>query len=151
VFTRNDSTCSARSICCLLLLQVCRELAHLYHYYLHGPQGNVGSSSSAARAAGMLPSGEPAPEVAVEFMSGSRLLWRRSLCEVEDDMESTYLRAQRAKLDFTVNVPGKGKPLCMCGSTPAAVVQHMCLYEGNVPQHSRLWRSSVPTCHAVLL
>lgn len=89
--------------------QVCRELAHLYHYYLHGPQGNLPSTSSGPRrAAGLLPSGEPAPEVVVEFTCGSRLLWRRSLAEVEDDMESMYLRAQRAKLEFSVNVPGKG-------------------------------------------
>ncbi len=98
--------------------QVCRELAHLYHYYLHGPQGNVPASSSSGtrRAGGLLPSGEPAPEVVVEFTCGSRLLWRRSLCEVEDDMESMYLRAQRAKLEFSVNVPGKGvHAVSLCG------------------------------------
>ncbi len=30
-----DSDCGA---------SVCRDLAHLYHYYLHGPQGNTGAS-----------------------------------------------------------------------------------------------------------
>ncbi len=44
----------------------------------------------------------------MEFLSGARPLWRRSLAEVQDDMESLYLRAQRAQLDFTVAVPGKG-------------------------------------------
>jgi hypothetical protein len=83
---------------------VCRELAHLYHYSLHGPQGNVPGSQPAR----VLPSGEAAPEVVVEYLAGARLLWRRNLAEVGDDMETMYLGAQRARLDFTVNVPGKG-------------------------------------------
>jgi hypothetical protein len=30
---------------------VCRDLAHLYHYYLHGPSGNVGGEGSTSRGA----------------------------------------------------------------------------------------------------
>lgn len=30
---------------------VCRQLAHLYHYYLHGPSGNTGAGECALSAA----------------------------------------------------------------------------------------------------
>lgn len=39
---------------------VCRDLAHLYHYYLHGPAGNAASSSSRRTSTGR--DGEAAAE-----------------------------------------------------------------------------------------
>ncbi|GLC56261.1 hypothetical protein PLESTB_001085700 [Pleodorina starrii] len=93
---------------------VCRDLAHLYHYYLHGPAGNVGGAAGAASgrgddgAPGALPGGEVKPEICVEYLVGSRQVWRRQLAEVDDDLESRYVRAAQAKLEFELEVPGKG-------------------------------------------
>lgn len=40
-----DSDCGA---------SVCRDLAHLYHYYLHGPQGNTGASGGGGGGGGVV-------------------------------------------------------------------------------------------------
>ncbi|PNW82785.1 hypothetical protein CHLRE_06g294050v5 [Chlamydomonas reinhardtii] len=118
---------------------VCRDLAHLYHYYLHGPAGNVdaaraapgkdgglaGKDAAAAGAAGAsgggvgggsagsggqreLPGGEAMPHIVVEYMVGGRCVWRRPLVEVDDDLETRYVRAAQARLEFSLDVPGKG-------------------------------------------
>lgn len=36
-------------------------------------------------------------------------MWSQRLAEVADDLESQYLRAQKASLDFAFEVEGKGK------------------------------------------
>ncbi|EFJ52379.1 hypothetical protein VOLCADRAFT_86759 [Volvox carteri f. nagariensis] len=91
---------------------VCRDLAHLYHYYLHGPSGNVGASHSTAAGGsgppGVLPGGEVMPTIIVEYLVGSQQVWRRALAEVDDDLESRYVRAAKARMEFEVDVPGKG-------------------------------------------
>ncbi|KAG2443092.1 hypothetical protein HYH02_009506 [Chlamydomonas schloesseri] len=118
---------------------VCRDLAHLYHYYLHGPAGNVGAagisatggkegggkeaaaegsrawgSGAAVEAAGdaagrrELPGGEAMPHIVVEYLVGGRCVWRRPLVEVDDDLETRYVRAAQARLEFSLDVPGKG-------------------------------------------
>lgn len=43
-----------------------QELAHLYHYYLHGEQGNRSGGSKAMRE-GRLPNGEPFPEIVLRY------------------------------------------------------------------------------------
>ena len=40
-----------------------QELAHLYHYYLHGEQGNRGSGGKKER----LPNGEPFPDILLRY------------------------------------------------------------------------------------
>ncbi|GIL94923.1 hypothetical protein Vretimale_1033 [Volvox reticuliferus] len=91
---------------------VCRDLAHLYHYYLHGPAGNLDNSTVTASrdsaAPGVLPGGETKPIIAVEYMEGLRQLWQRDLAEVDDDLESRYVRSAKAKMEFELDVPGKG-------------------------------------------
>ncbi|KXZ46758.1 hypothetical protein GPECTOR_41g723 [Gonium pectorale] len=95
---------------------VCRDLAHLYHYYLHGPAGNTGArapggAAGGARgdpAPGFLPGGEAVPNIVVEYLDGGQPAWQRRLMDVDDDLESRYVRAAKAKLEFALEVPGKG-------------------------------------------
>jgi hypothetical protein len=117
---------------------VCRELAHLYHYYLHGSEGNQGGSGASTSGSGsnkninintvdgtantvitttkttngqqlkVLPNGEPLPEVKILHMVSDRLAWAHSLVDVNDDMETRILRTQKAELPFALDVPGKG-------------------------------------------
>lgn len=117
--------------------QVCRDLAHLYHYYLHGHHGNLGFDSdkteeaAAKRAPGkkgkrksrspagspqqpkqkrssMLPSGQAIPTILIEHHAEGSPSWEASLAEVDDDTESLYLQAQQAQLPFTLTVPEHG-------------------------------------------
>eukprot|EP00798_Chlamydomonas_sp_ICE-L_P006652 gene6652-3314_t len=78
--------------------------------------GNVrASTSSGKRKSGTLPgpsrtlpSGEPAPNIVIEYLRGTRVMWRRDLADVEDDMETRYLQAARSNFEFTLMVPGRG-------------------------------------------
>ena len=118
--------------------QVCRDLAHLYHYYLHGQYGNIASDSRQTEAAalpaaaakrgkrksrsppgdpqqlahksGMLPSGQAIPSIVIEHhVEGSiPQIWEANLADVNDDTESLYLQAQQAQLPFTLTVPDHG-------------------------------------------
>ncbi|KAL3158052.1 hypothetical protein ABBQ32_011661 [Trebouxia sp. C0010 RCD-2024] len=117
--------------------QVCRDLAHLYHYYLHGHHGNLGfdndntEEAAAKRAPGkkgkrkslspasspqqpkqkrssMLPSGQAIPTIIIEHHAEGSPSWEASLAEVDDDTESLYLQAQQAQLPFTLTVPEHG-------------------------------------------
>jgi hypothetical protein len=57
----------------------------------------------------LLPNGERIPEVRVErLLSNGSCCWARQLVQVDDDLESRYLAAQRAKLEFAVTVPNHG-------------------------------------------
>lgn len=59
---------------------LCRDLAHLYHYYLHGPSGNAKPKEGGSSQ--QLPNGERRPDIRIEHLVGSRLVWSRSLWEV---------------------------------------------------------------------
>jgi hypothetical protein len=47
-----------------------QELAHLYHYYLHGEQGNRTAGGSKAVREGRLPNGEPFPDIVLQYQVG---------------------------------------------------------------------------------
>lgn len=74
----------------------CRDLAHLYHYYLHGEQGNrqPGSNGSQAAAAHSSSQGQAqgGPTITLQCITDGRLQWDRNLAQVEDDLESCYLK-----------------------------------------------------------
>ena len=50
-----------------------QELAHLYHYYLHGEQGNRTAGGSKAMREGRLPNGEPFPDIVLRYQVGEAL------------------------------------------------------------------------------
>ena len=117
--------------------QVCRDLAHLYHYYLHGQHGNIaiecdkteGAAPQAAagkrgkrksrsptdspqqpaqKMSSMLPSGQAIPSIIIEHCTEGTPVWEANLADVNDDTESLYLQAQQAQLAFTLTVPEHG-------------------------------------------
>ena len=118
--------------------QVCRDLAHLYHYYLHGEHGNLSIDSSAAEAedavqkapkgrkgkrkspspalapeqpkkkSSTLPSGQSVPDIVIQHAADGAMAWEAHLVDVNDDTESLYLRAQQAQLPFSLTVPDHG-------------------------------------------
>ncbi|KAK9800826.1 hypothetical protein WJX73_002958 [Symbiochloris irregularis] len=106
--------------------KLCRALAHLYHYYLHGEdggknggeggsqqapsQGHKGAKDKAAQAKNQANSNQQhgQPRIVMECMVGTQLLWRTDLAEVTDDLKSRYQAAQQAQLTFNLNVPSKG-------------------------------------------
>ncbi len=83
-----------------------RDLAHLYHYYLHGETGNrapPGSQRAAPQA------GRPA--ISVRYVASGREQWAVDLTDVADDLESRYLQArQRGSLQITANSPAPMRP-----------------------------------------
>ena len=114
--------------------QVCRDLAHLYHYYLHGEHGNIVLDSSNTEDAAAkpvpgrrgkrksptaspqqpkkrscsLPSGQAIPSIIIEHHTEGSDSWAADLADVNDDTESLYLQAQKAQLPFTLTVPEHG-------------------------------------------
>ncbi len=118
--------------------QVCRDLAHLYHYYLHGEYGNVHLNSDAEEPAAqkappkqgkkgqhktpspdispgppkkkssVLPTGQALPDIVIEHIVEGNETWEAHLVDVNDDTESLYLQAQQAQFPFTLTVPDHG-------------------------------------------
>jgi len=97
---------------------LCRELAHVFHYYVHGEGGNreagapalVPDTGPAPRGAGGRGSegsspSAAAPHVSVEEWWGGECRLRRPLSQVEDCQETLLLRAARAEFHFRVAVP----------------------------------------------
>eukprot|EP00873_Tetraselmis_striata_P024857 jgi/Tetstr1/445121/TSEL_032919.t1 len=91
--------------------RLCDELAHLYHYYLHGSTGNL-SPSGASQQSRALPGGQLLPHITLQYVHYSRdletVLWTQDLKEVDTDMESLYLRKKKAEFKFSLHVPDKG-------------------------------------------
>lgn len=117
--------------------QVCRDLAHLYHYYLHGEYGNItfdstvdeiaaakppqkgkrgkrktpspdGSPRRPKKKSSTLPTGQAVPDIVIQHNKEGDQTWEARLADVNDDTESLYLRAQQAQLQFTLSVPDHG-------------------------------------------
>ena len=77
--------------------QLCRDLSHLYHYYLHGPQGSRGH-----RQAGSPARDGPLPEITIQCITGSRTAWTVNLADITDDMESQYLQVTPSLANATI-------------------------------------------------
>ena len=80
------------------MVHVCffgRDLAHLYHYYLHGERGN-------RPPAGSQPARDPPahsadrPTISVRYVANGREQWGVDLAAVTDDLESRYLQVRRS-------------------------------------------------------
>ena len=85
--------------------QLCRELAHVFHYYLHGPDGNgqqpAGDAAGAASAAPSLLQ----PVMVMEKWHASTRVFATPLRSVQDDFESELVRQGASQFTFTVRVP----------------------------------------------
>ena len=86
--------------------QLARTLAHLYHYYVHGPAGRARGRGQ--EGGGLLPGAPPPPDIALTGVVAGRVVWSTRLADVVDDLESRYLKAAKAELRFALHVPGCG-------------------------------------------
>ena len=90
-----------------LLLHASNAAVCLAHH-----QG-VGHTASCYSDGGNLPTnGEAVPDIRVERLTCASLRWASQLSAVSDDLESRYLAAARSSMDFALDVPGHGVPLC---------------------------------------
>jgi hypothetical protein len=79
-----------------------RQLAHIYHYYLHGPQGNVGGRKQRASS--------PFKQINITIhMKAGRDSKRLPLHLIEDDMQTRYIRLAKSTFEFKVDVPNAGE------------------------------------------
>ncbi|VDI33968.1 Hypothetical predicted protein, partial [Mytilus galloprovincialis] len=83
-----------------------RQLAHIYHYYIHGPQGNIDESSVKNNRA---PS--PFQNIDIEvklFMPKQTVPQVINLRDIDDDMQTLYVRSGANVFDFKATVEGSG-------------------------------------------
>lgn len=78
--------------------QLCRDLSHLYHYYLHGPQGSRGQ-----RQGGNPGRDDPLPEITIRCITGGRTAWTVNLADITDDMESQYLQVTLSSANASIS------------------------------------------------
>ena len=96
--------------------QICSELAHIYHFYLHGTEGfstalneaRDGTESQACKLC-KLPDGSALPNITLESYRDNRRLCSIQLCDVEDDVMTTHLKSQRSEFSFSMEVPTRGR------------------------------------------
>jgi hypothetical protein len=88
--------------------KICTELAHLYHYYIHGQDGNRGFNGQEGDQSSSDAGGRILLNIVVQYQKDNRLVWEKSLRDVDDDFETTLLRTQRAEFNFSLNVPEYG-------------------------------------------
>ncbi|XP_071854423.1 structural maintenance of chromosomes flexible hinge domain-containing protein 1-like isoform X2 [Apostichopus japonicus] len=82
----------------------CTQLVHIYHYYLHGPEGNNLPRSN------QTPSRANSPfrhiNIVISHYNKGKLLQKRNLRDVDDDMQSKFLSTAAATFDFRARVEG---------------------------------------------
>ena len=82
--------------------RVCRQLAHIYHYYLHGPLGNVDSSRGVRPASPFRNI-----DIQVVMYDKGKSPVQISLRDTEDDMQTLYIRSAPSVFEFKAgNVEG---------------------------------------------
>ena len=100
---------------------LCPQLAHLYHYYLHGSEGNrrsaAGTGERAVGAEEPTVAADPGssftmPRIVVQHLrctpTGIMSVWSNNLRDVDTDLETQYLRNMRQEMRFRVDVPDRG-------------------------------------------
>ena len=87
--------------------QICRELAHIYHFYIHGSKGTYGGEAD-LRNCTKLPDGSALPEIQVESYCEGRLIFKKNLYDVDDDSVSSHLKSQKDEFLFSLEVPERG-------------------------------------------
>lgn len=81
---------------------LCRQLAHLYYYYLHGSS----SLTTPGTVQGSREEQSGVPSILVECWCHGKLAWKRLLNDIDDDLESLHHRTKQSELDFVLDVPG---------------------------------------------
>jgi len=87
------------------LQYLCKQLAHIYHYYLHGPMGNINSELDGMRLA------SPFRHMDIQLIVKEKgnTLQKISLRDINDDLESLFLKSTSSLFEFIAQVEGMGK------------------------------------------
>lgn len=81
---------------------LCRQLTHLYYYYLHGSA----STLSPGEMQGFREEHSQVPNIIVECWCHGKLTWKRLLSDIDDDFESLIHSNKKSEMDFVLDVPG---------------------------------------------
>lgn len=112
------SAASLPRICCSRAAP--QELAHLYHYYLHGGQGNRGAGGSAAMREGRLPNGEPFPDIVLRYQA--RRGWVQHCASARSSCNSNSDTAQKLARQSAGQAGGwQAQPLAQCRAWSSGV------------------------------
>lgn len=83
--------------------QLCRQLSHIYHYYIHGPRGNdfqVGRVRTASPFRNI--------DIQVVLYEKGKLPKRMELRDVDDDMQTRYIRTAASVFEFCAHPESGG-------------------------------------------
>eukprot|EP00057_Strongylocentrotus_purpuratus_P019491 XP_011673965.1 PREDICTED: structural maintenance of chromosomes flexible hinge domain-containing protein 1 [Strongylocentrotus purpuratus] len=80
-------------------------LAHIYHYYIHGPQGN---QSHLSNSMGRTPSPCKNIDISITMYKKGQQHKQRNLRDIEDDPQSIFIRSAKDTFEFRVLVEGTG-------------------------------------------
>ncbi|XP_022088750.1 structural maintenance of chromosomes flexible hinge domain-containing protein 1-like [Acanthaster planci] len=82
----------------------CRQLAHIYHYYIHGPRGNEASGLGNKRPISPFKN----IDITVEIHERGKTPRVISLRDIKDDMQTKYIRSAIDSFEFRAVVEGTG-------------------------------------------
>ncbi|KAJ8322368.1 hypothetical protein KUTeg_000839 [Tegillarca granosa] len=83
-----------------------RQLAHIYHYYIHGPSGNVDEDKNRSTS--------PFKNIDIEVTMINRVHNRTypaihiNLRDIDDDMQTQFVRSAASTFEFKAKVEGSG-------------------------------------------
>ncbi|XP_077868113.1 structural maintenance of chromosomes flexible hinge domain-containing protein 1-like, partial [Saccoglossus kowalevskii] len=82
----------------------CRQIAHIYHYYIHGPRGNEEKTVGSCRPS------SPFKNLDIEITLHDKGKAPKSLNlrDINDDMQTKYIRSSRDSFEFKAIVEGTG-------------------------------------------
>ncbi|RMX48106.1 hypothetical protein pdam_00002687 [Pocillopora damicornis] len=83
--------------------QWCRQLAHIYHYYIHGPRGNekpVGRGTTASPFRNI--------DIHVSLIERGKQAKRMQLRDIDDDMQTQYIRTAASVFEFRARAESGG-------------------------------------------
>ncbi|CAH3198953.1 unnamed protein product, partial [Porites evermanni] len=81
----------------------CRQLAHIYHYYIHGPRGNdepVGRGTTASPFRNI--------DIQVVLFEKGKQPKRTELRDINDDMQTQYIRTAASVFEFRAKAENGG-------------------------------------------
>ncbi|XP_030830808.1 structural maintenance of chromosomes flexible hinge domain-containing protein 1 [Strongylocentrotus purpuratus] len=82
-----------------------RQLAHIYHYYIHGPQGNQSHLSNSMYRT---PSPYKNIDISITTYKKGHTPRQLNLRDIEDDHQSNFIRSAKDTFEFRVLVEGTG-------------------------------------------
>ncbi|KAK3699756.1 hypothetical protein QZH41_015606, partial [Actinostola sp. cb2023] len=81
--------------------QWCKQLSHIYHYYLHGPKGNELNASRTDHEFKSI-------DINVVLIEKGKQLKVKELHTVDDDLQTQYIRTSASTFDFRAHVENTG-------------------------------------------